>query len=107
MTDGTDRDQVVEEAARAINRWREAQAEEYRRNVEVEATASEIIDEATETDREWAQLCRKALRRARELRGEDPNPGPEGVAPKYRTESNLQPQSSVRKQRGFPTTQSP
>lgn len=82
----TDEEAVVERAARLVLRYRDSEEGEYRGT-----TADEVLREVAEDLDEWVRLARRALRRVREIRGEE---RVEGVPPRARKESALEPVSS-------------
>lgn len=76
--------QVVEDAAREILRYEDRDGGRYHGRSAVEVV-EEALDDA-DLD-EWCRLARRALRRARQLRGEEPRP--KGCPPKTRRESEV------------------
>lgn len=91
MTD--EEEAVVERAARLVLRYRDSEGK-Y-----TGTTADEVLREATEDVDDWIRLARGVLRRVREIRGEEVR---EGVPPRARTESALEPISSPGSARSRP-----
>lgn len=77
--------QVVEDAAREVLRYENRGGGRYHGRSAVEVVEEALPDDADPDD--WSRLARRALRRARQLRGDEPRP--KGCPPKTRRESDV------------------